>query len=99
MCISKTKKPPPIYHLSFWFLAETITNFLLTKMFQKLETETFWGSHTVHTVSRGFLCSRVEEKWNEIRKLADDTDIEELTKFVCNLKDSDNFGGVLHRNM
>lgn len=46
----------------------------------------------------GVLCSRVEEKWAEIRKMADEVQLEELTRFVSNLKDCDDFGGVLHRN-
>ncbi|XP_021968485.1 uncharacterized protein LOC110863473 isoform X2 [Folsomia candida] len=57
-----------------------------------------WNNHVVRTVSRGVLCSRVEEKWAEIRKMADEVQLEELTRFVSNLKDCDDFGGVLHRN-
>lgn len=65
---------------------------------EKLELVKLWGQHPIHTISRGVLCSRVQEKWAEIRKLADDSEFEELTKFVLNLKDCDNFSGVLHRN-
>lgn len=71
------------------------------KKLLKLDLAKSWEGgkgHEIHTVSRGILCNRLQEQWEKIRKHSEEKEISEFRKFVGNLKDCDDFGGVLHRN-
>jgi len=52
----------------------------------------------IYTVSRGSICSKIEEQWKEIKRLSEKEEVDELKTFISGLRDSGDYSGIQFTN-